>query len=87
MVRLPDNVSDEEGAMLEPLAVAVYSCKRAEVGLGTPVLVLGAGPIGLVAVLTAKAMGAGPICVTGQLSTLSIYFRSSTICREVETYL
>lgn len=62
--KLPDNVSDEEGAMLEPLAVAVYSCKRAEVGLGTPVLVLGAGPIGLVAVLTAKAMGAGPICVT-----------------------
>lgn len=62
--KLPDNVSDEEGAMLEPLAVAVYSCRRAEVGPGTPVLVLGAGPIGLVAVLTAKAMGAGPICVT-----------------------
>ncbi|KAG0708269.1 Sorbitol dehydrogenase [Chionoecetes opilio] len=62
--KLPDTVSDEEGAMLEPLAVAVYSCRRAEVGLGTPVLVLGAGPIGLVALLTAKAMGAGPICVT-----------------------
>lgn len=68
-IRLPDTVSDEEGAMLEPLAVAVYSCRRAEVGLGAPVLVLGAGPIGLVAILTAKAMGAGPICVTGQLST------------------
>lgn len=62
--RLPDSVSDEEGAMLEPLAVAVYSCRRAEVGLGMAVLVLGAGPIGLVALLTARAMGAGHICIT-----------------------
>ncbi|XP_068210880.1 sorbitol dehydrogenase-like isoform X2 [Palaemon carinicauda] len=62
--KLPDHVSDEEGAMLEPLAVAVYSCKRAEVSLGASVLILGAGPIGLISLLTAKAMGAGPICIT-----------------------
>lgn len=62
--KLPEHVSDEEGAMIEPLAVAVYSCRRAEVSLGTPVLILGAGPIGLVSLLTAKAMGSGPICIT-----------------------
>ncbi|XP_064093026.1 sorbitol dehydrogenase-like [Macrobrachium nipponense] len=62
--RLPDHVSDEEGALLEPLAVAVYSCRRAEVSLGSPVLILGAGPIGLVSLLAAKALGAGPICIT-----------------------
>ncbi|KAK7074577.1 hypothetical protein SK128_026862 [Halocaridina rubra] len=62
--RLPNHVSDEEGAMLEPLAVAVYSCRRAEVTQGSRVLILGAGPIGLVSLLTAKAMGAGDICIT-----------------------
>ncbi|XP_042868055.1 sorbitol dehydrogenase-like [Penaeus japonicus] len=62
--KLPDNVSDEEGALLEPLAVAVYSCRRAEVTVGTQVLILGAGPIGLVSLLAAKAMGASRVCIT-----------------------
>jgi threonine dehydrogenase-like Zn-dependent dehydrogenase len=41
--RLPDHVTDDEGAMLEPLAVAVYSCRRGQVGLGTKLLICGAG--------------------------------------------
>ena len=43
--RLPDHVTLEEGAMLEPLAVAVYSCQRGQVTTGDNVLVLGAGKI------------------------------------------
>ncbi|CAL4097195.1 unnamed protein product [Meganyctiphanes norvegica] len=62
--KLPDYVTDEEGAMLEPLSVAVYSCQRAEVKAGSNVLILGAGPIGLVSLLTAKAMGASYIILT-----------------------
>ncbi|XP_047478815.1 sorbitol dehydrogenase-like [Penaeus chinensis] len=62
--KLPEHVSDEEGALLEPLAVAVYSCRRAEVTAGTHVLILGAGPIGLVSLLAAKAMGASVVCIT-----------------------
>lgn len=69
--------------MLEPLAVAVYSCRRADVGLGMGVLVLGAGPIGLVALLTARAMGAGHICITGKSLLLSgtiwIYLANLTL--------
>ena len=41
--RLPDHVSTEEGALLEPLSVAVHACNRAGVGLGDKVLICGAG--------------------------------------------
>ncbi|KAG7176995.1 sorbitol dehydrogenase-like [Homarus americanus] len=62
--KLPDNVSEEEGALIEPLAVAVHACRQANVELGLPVLICGAGPIGLLCLLTAKAMGATNILVT-----------------------
>ncbi|KAB7503440.1 Sorbitol dehydrogenase [Armadillidium nasatum] len=62
--KLPDHVSTEEGAMLEPLSVAVHACNRANISLGCKVLVCGAGPIGLVSLLTAKAMGATNVVVT-----------------------
>ncbi|XP_026687519.1 sorbitol dehydrogenase-like, partial [Diaphorina citri] len=61
--KLPDHLTLEEGALLEPLAVGVHACKRSGVGLGTSVLVLSAGPIGLVTILAAKAYGARVICV------------------------
>lgn len=41
--RLPDHVSLDEGALLEPLAVSVYSCQRGNVSLGSTVLICGAG--------------------------------------------
>jgi len=55
----------EEGALLEPLSVAVHACRRAGVSIGKTVLVCGAGPIGLVCLLTAKAMGASSVLITG----------------------
>ncbi|CAI9105339.1 OLC1v1004239C1 [Oldenlandia corymbosa var. corymbosa] len=61
--KLPDNVSLEEGAMCEPLSVGVHACRRAEVGPETRVLVMGAGPIGLVALLAARAFGAPRILI------------------------
>jgi len=62
--QLPDHVTLEEGALLEPLSVAVHACKRAGVTVGDEMLICGAGPIGLVTLLTAKAMGAERVCVT-----------------------
>uniref|UniRef100_A0A1I8HMA2 Sorbitol dehydrogenase n=1 Tax=Macrostomum lignano TaxID=282301 RepID=A0A1I8HMA2_9PLAT len=62
--RLPDHVSLEEGALLEPLSVGVHACRRAGVTLGSRVLICGAGPIGLVNLLTAKAMGADTVILT-----------------------
>ncbi|XP_047324759.1 sorbitol dehydrogenase [Impatiens glandulifera] len=61
--KLPDNVSLEEGAMCEPLSVGVHACRRANVGPETNVLIFGAGPIGLVTMLAARAFGAPRILV------------------------
>lgn len=41
--RLPDNVTFEEGALVEPLSVAIHACRRAEVTLGSKVFICGAG--------------------------------------------
>ena len=53
-----DGLTAEEGALLEPLTVAMEMVRDAEVKLGDTVLLLGAGPIGLMALALAKAMGA-----------------------------
>lgn len=62
--KLPDNVTLEEGALMEPLSVGVHACKRAGIKIGSKVLILGAGPIGLVTLLVAKAMGASKVIIT-----------------------
>lgn len=67
--KLPDHVTMEEGALLEPLSVGVHACRRAAVGLGSDLLILGAGPIGLSTLLSAKAMGAGKILITDLLQS------------------
>jgi len=41
--RLPDNVTYEEGALIEPLSVGIHACRRARVTLGSSVFVCGAG--------------------------------------------
>ncbi|XP_074091402.1 sorbitol dehydrogenase [Macrotis lagotis] len=67
--KLPDNVTFEEGALIEPLSVGIYACRRAGVTLGSTVLVCGAGPIGMVNLLVAKAMGAAKVLVTDMKSS------------------
>lgn len=61
--KLPDHVTMEEGALLEPLSVGVHACERANITLGSVVLVLGAGTIGLVTVIVAQSMGASKILI------------------------
>jgi (R,R)-butanediol dehydrogenase / meso-butanediol dehydrogenase / diacetyl reductase len=58
VVRIPDRMSDEEAALVEPTAVAVYACDRGKVTAGQSVLITGAGPIGILTLLAAKAFGA-----------------------------
>ncbi|XP_022129938.1 sorbitol dehydrogenase [Pieris rapae] len=67
--KLPDHVTMEEGALLEPLSVGIHACRRGGVTAGDVVLVLGAGPIGLVTMLAAKAMGASKILITDILES------------------
>ncbi|MDO4320983.1 MAG: NAD(P)-dependent alcohol dehydrogenase [Lachnospiraceae bacterium] len=61
--KLPDNMTTEEGALVEPLAVGLHATSLGKVGLGDEVLILGGGCIGLVTLLSAKARGASKIVV------------------------
>ncbi|MFB9948804.1 2,3-butanediol dehydrogenase [Rhizobium puerariae] len=61
---IPDSLSDEEAALVEPTAVAVYACDRAGVTAGNSVLVTGAGPIGILTAMAARAAGATQIFVS-----------------------
>lgn len=61
--KLPDGVTLEEGAMCEPLSVGVHACRRAGVGPETGILVVGAGPIGLVTLMAARAFGAPRVVI------------------------
>ena len=62
--KLPDQVSFAAGAMVEPLAVGVHAVAKARAIAGNIAVVLGAGPIGMVTVLAAKAAGCSKIYVT-----------------------
>ncbi|MBI2913347.1 MAG: zinc-binding dehydrogenase, partial [Chloroflexi bacterium] len=61
---LPDALDFELGALVEPLAVAVHGLHQVGLSVGERVLVLGSGSIGLMAVLAAKAAGAGEVIAT-----------------------
>ena len=62
--RLADSVSDGEGAMAEPLSVALHAVRRAGPLLGKRVLVTGCGPIGALAIVAARRAGASHIVAT-----------------------
>ncbi|KAI7863559.1 hypothetical protein BDF14DRAFT_1344070, partial [Spinellus fusiger] len=61
--KLPDNVSLEEGALIEPLSVGVHAAHRGDIRPGHHVFIFGAGPVGLLCAAVAKASGAGHITI------------------------
>jgi len=61
---VPDQLSDDASALLEPLSVGLWACRRGEVTAGSRVLVTGAGPVGLVTAQCALALGASEVTVT-----------------------
>ncbi len=56
--KLPENMSLKEGALVEPVAVAVHAVRQSGLKVGESVAIFGAGPIGLLTLLAAKATGA-----------------------------
>jgi len=54
---VPDGVSDEHAALVEPLAVAHHAVRRSQIGSGEVAVVVGCGPIGLAVILLLKAAG------------------------------
>lgn len=64
---LPDEMTDEEGALMEPLSVCLWACRKAQLRGGDHVLITGAGPIGLVTMKVAFALGAARVTITDVL--------------------
>lgn len=60
---IPDHVSDNAGALMEPLSVALWAHDKARTGPGDHVLVTGAGPVGLLAATVAQVRGAASVVV------------------------
>jgi len=64
ILKLPENMTFDQGAMLEPVAVGVHACRKGGGVKGKRVVVQGAGTIGNLAAQAAKAMGAEAVLIT-----------------------
>ncbi len=64
---IPDSLSDDDGAMLEPLGIAIHSVDLGKLKAGMNVGVFGCGPIGLLIIQMARLSGASNIIATDKL--------------------
>ena len=58
---IPESLSEDDAAFIEPVSVGVQACQRGNLAAGSTVAILGAGPIGLILSLVARAYGASGI--------------------------
>lgn len=65
---LPSSISDEDGAMLEPLGVAIHTIDLGHLRTGMSVGIFGCGPIGILAIQLARLSGASQIIATDKLT-------------------
>jgi D-xylulose reductase len=82
--KLPENVSFEEGALVEPLAIGVYSADTAAIRPGDVALVFGAGTIGIVTALAALASGCAKVLLSDikqkKLDIVRDNFSGNVVC-------
>ncbi len=82
--RLPDNVTLEEGSLVEPLAIGVYSASTATIQPGDVAIVFGAGTIGIVTALAAVSSGCSKVLLCdikqGKLDVIKKHFSQNIIC-------
>jgi len=64
--RVPDSVPDRVAALAEPMAIVLSAMERAPVRPGDAVVIMGPGPVGILAALAARATGAGPVLIVGR---------------------
>jgi|Deesub1362B_J571_1020462.scaffolds.fasta_scaffold11423_2 threonine dehydrogenase-like Zn-dependent dehydrogenase len=63
--KIPESISDVEGALIEPTSVSLRAVKRANVSTGDSVVIIGPGTIGLLSLQAAKALGATQVILIG----------------------
>ena len=73
ILKLPDNVSFDEGAFIEPLATVIRAQRRVRIDEGDTVFIVGAGPMGLLHAIMAKVNKAGTI-ITSDISDFRVDF-------------
>ena len=73
VLKLPDNVSFDEGAFIEPLATVIRAQRRVRIDEGDTVFIVGAGPMGLLHAIMAKVNKAGTI-ITSDISDFRVDF-------------
>ena len=59
--KISDPISDDAAALLEPVSVALWACQKGGVSAGSRVLVTGVGPVGLLVIQVARALGAAEV--------------------------
>ncbi|MBM3188821.1 MAG: zinc-binding dehydrogenase [Chloroflexi bacterium] len=64
--KVPASLSLDEAAGMDPASIALHTVKRAQVGPGDAVAILGPGPMGLLVLQCARAVGAGRVIVVGR---------------------
>ncbi|KAL0090308.1 chaperonin 10-like protein [Phycomyces blakesleeanus] len=87
--KLPENVSIEEGALIEPLSVGIHAARRGNIQSGHRVFIFGAGPVGLLCAAAAKAAGAGHVTIAdlvpSRLAFAKTYYTDSQVLLERST--
>ena len=62
--KIPSNFPFETAALIEPVAVALHAVKKSTCGIGDLIMVMGAGPIGILVAMIARIAGASQVIVT-----------------------
>lgn len=90
--KVPDSMSLEYAACVDPLSIALYTVKRSRLQPGNDILIIGTGPQGLMAILIAKALGAGRVIAAGsgdrlkkaeELGAVTIDYKTSDVVESV----
>ncbi|MEL7105688.1 MAG: alcohol dehydrogenase catalytic domain-containing protein [Pseudomonadota bacterium] len=93
LYRVPDEMSLEYAANVDPLSIALYTVNRSRFEPGDDVLIMGTGPQGLMAQLCAQAMGAGRVIIAGsgerldlavKLGAIGINYRETDVLEAVK---
>lgn len=83
---LPDYLTYETGALIEPLSVATHAVRRADVKLGETVLVIGDGAIGLLTAAMCRRAGAARVIVAGHSASKLKLARESGATDTIDTH-
>lgn len=85
--RLPEDVSFNEGALLEPLSVAIHAARKADINAGSKCLIIGAGAIGLLCSAVAKYNGCKHVVLTDIAENRLIFAKDNKFAEETYTII